>query len=86
MSAKFRALFRVAQCIISKKMRRNYANSFEISTNVTNFLCFRNFEEMNFRFFEFSKQRIIIAVHNSREVNALCLFINTTTEERLKIS
>ena len=31
MSAKFRAVFRVAQCDISKKMRRNYANSFEIS-------------------------------------------------------
>ena len=31
MSAKFRAVFRVAQCDISKKMRRNYANYFEIS-------------------------------------------------------
>ena len=31
MSAKFRAVFRVAQCDISKKKRRNYANSFEIS-------------------------------------------------------
>ena len=31
MSAKFRAVFRVAQCDILKKMRRNDANSFEIS-------------------------------------------------------
>ena len=31
MSAKFRAIFRVAQCDIWKKMRQNYANSFEIS-------------------------------------------------------
>ena len=85
MSAKSRAVFRVAQCDISKKMRRNYANSFE----VMNFPCFRNFEEMNFRFFEFSKRRTVIKntpyivncgnIHNS-ELNALCLFIYTTTE------
>ena len=31
MSAKFRAIFRIAQCDISKIPRRNYANSFEIS-------------------------------------------------------
>ena len=56
---------------------------------VTNFPCFRNFEEMNFRFFEFSKRRTVIKntlyivncsnTHNS-ELNALCLFIYTTTE------
>ena len=31
MSAKFREVFRIAQCDISNKMRQNDANSFEIS-------------------------------------------------------
>ena len=31
MSAKFRAVFCVTQCDISKKMQRNYANSVKIS-------------------------------------------------------